>query len=364
LAKAIPFPKNDVLFVNHKVYDFLIDEEISISAYYADPTYDVRDIFKKILSNPNANYNTTISNYKFYSKSIKPLETFSLDIDELINIDGYNNSSPGITKIDGGYLVNVRHVSYSINKNTGAYLDKNTGKNCKHVNTLNSHLLLDENFDYVSHKTFNTLGISTNHVNGIEDIRLINTTDGLLFTGNVWQDYGKIKVVTGEYETHKDNLDFIILDSPFTKDCEKNWSPFIHNGELKFVYDWNPIMIGTINKNALQITKTDLKQLSNFRGGSPGIVIGNEIWFLTHCVEYSTPRRYYHSFVILDAETLEYVNHSKLFTFEGENIEFAVGMEHIIDQQGNDKLIITHSVWDAEAYLKTYNLDTLIKNLF
>jgi hypothetical protein len=123
-------------------------------------------------------------------------------------------------------------------------------------------------------------------------------------------------------------------------------------------------MIGTINKNALQITKTDLKQLSNFRGGSPGIVIGNEIWFLTHCVEYSTPRRYYHSFVILDAETLEYVNHSKLFTFEGENIEFAVGMEHIIDQQGNDKLIITHSVWDAEAYLKTYNLDTLIKNLF
>jgi glycosyltransferase involved in cell wall biosynthesis len=359
LAKAIPFPENDVLFVNHNVYDFLIDEEISILVYYADPNCDARDIFKNILSNPKANYNNNISNYKFYSKSIKQFETFSLDIDQFIQIPGYKNSSSGIVKTDEGYLLNVRHVSYKIDKNTGAYKNADSDENCTYVNTLNSHLHLDEQFNYLSHRTFYTPGLNDNHVNGIEDIRIFNTNEGIQFTGNVWQDYGKIKVVTGEYLTRHDNLDFTILDSPFKKDCEKNWSPFIHNDELKFVYDWNPIMIGTLNKNALQITKIDSKQLSNFRGGSPGVVIGNQIWFLTHCVEYSTPRRYYHSFVILDAKTLEYIDHSKLFTFEGENIEFSVGMEY-----AEDKLIITHSTWDSKAYLKVYNLHNIIKNLF
>ena len=33
-AKEIPFPKNDLLFVDYHVYDYLFDYEISINALY------------------------------------------------------------------------------------------------------------------------------------------------------------------------------------------------------------------------------------------------------------------------------------------------------------------------------------------
>ena len=359
LAKEIPFPENDCLFVNHNVYDFLIDEEISILAYYADPNIDVKEIFRKLIVNPKANYNTNISNYKFYSESLQKFEEFKIDLDKFIQIPGYKNSSSGILETDNGYLLNVRHVSYEIDKNNGAYKNVDSDENCTYVNTLNSHLHLDEQFNYVSHRTFYTPGLNDKHVNGIEDIRIFNTNEGIQFTGNVWQDYGNVKVVNGKYETRKDNLDFKVLDSPFNRNCEKNWSPFIHKDELKFVYDWNPIMIGKIDDVKLQITDIDKTVLHNFRGGSPGVKIDNAIWFLTHCVEYSTPRRYYHSFVLLDAETLEYLDHSKLFTFDGENIEFSVGMEYV-----EGKLIITCSTWDSKSYLKVYDLQKIITNLF
>ena len=34
LCKEIPFPKDDLLFVDYHVYDYLFDYEISISAFY------------------------------------------------------------------------------------------------------------------------------------------------------------------------------------------------------------------------------------------------------------------------------------------------------------------------------------------
>ena len=34
LQKEIPFPKDDLLFVDYHVYDYLFDYEISISAFY------------------------------------------------------------------------------------------------------------------------------------------------------------------------------------------------------------------------------------------------------------------------------------------------------------------------------------------
>ncbi len=33
-GKEIPFPKDDLLFVDYHVYDYLFDYEISISAFY------------------------------------------------------------------------------------------------------------------------------------------------------------------------------------------------------------------------------------------------------------------------------------------------------------------------------------------
>jgi len=359
LAKKIPFPKNDVLFVNHNVYEHLIDTETTILAYYADPNRDVRGIFKELIVNPKAGYGNLISNYKFYCKSLQNFEIQSIDFDNVLNLKGYNNSSPGLVKNDNGYLVNLRHVSYEIEKRTGSYLDAKDKSPCKTVNTLNSRIQFDKNFNLIESKTFTTPDVNQRHVNGIEDIRLFGNSNKILYSGNQWQDYGKVKIVTGEYDRNVEQLQYSILESPINKQCEKNWSPFLRNNEIEWIYDWSPISVGKIIDGQFKIVQTTNKILNNFRGGSPGVIVGDQIWFLTHCVEYSTPRRYYHSFVILDKNTLEYINHSKLFTFENQNIEFSVGME-IVD----NNLIITHSTWDEKAYLKVYDLEKIKIELF
>lgn len=359
-AKEIPFPQKDTLFIQIDVYDFLIDYELTIMSYYANPKNDIRNIFRDLIpKNLEHLYDTIISNYKFYCKSIKNLEIAKIDFDNILKIDGFHNSSPGIIKNEKGYLVNLRHVSYEIDKNTGAYLEASDKSLCKIVNTLNSRIQLNKSFEVVNIKTYETPDYNKNYANGIEDIRLFNHGSVVKFSGNHWEKHEKINVVTGDYDENESKLTYLVLDSPFTQAYEKNWAAFLHKDKLKWIYNWSPIQIGEINNEKFTITETKSKFLYNFRGSSPGVVVDNQLWFLTHCVEHTNPRRYYHAFVILDNDSLEYIKHSNLFTFESKKIEFAVGME-IID----NKLIITHSTWDSKAYLKVYDFNKLKIDLF
>ncbi|MGV6987405.1 glycosyltransferase [Testudinibacter sp. P80/BLE/0925] len=70
IAKNIPFPQNDILFVKKSVHDFWIDFELSISAYYVDDFKLGYDCCKKILfSNPEPHIrDITINNLKFYQR--------------------------------------------------------------------------------------------------------------------------------------------------------------------------------------------------------------------------------------------------------------------------------------------------------
>lgn len=71
-GKKIPYPKDDLLFIRHDIYGFLLDFEISISAYYVggeDKMKEGLEACNKLLSMPEVPENVkqlTHSNIKFY----------------------------------------------------------------------------------------------------------------------------------------------------------------------------------------------------------------------------------------------------------------------------------------------------------
>ena len=71
LGKKIPYPRNDILFIEPDVYDYLFDFELSIIAYYIPGLLnreDIEQLFNKLIKNKNNKHlKMTIDNYNFYN---------------------------------------------------------------------------------------------------------------------------------------------------------------------------------------------------------------------------------------------------------------------------------------------------------
>lgn len=364
IAKNIPYPSNDILFVRNDVYTCLLDLEETYLAYYADSNKDIRSTFSNLLTNNDINRNHLLSNYKFYSQDITDYEIEGVNFDNIVGTKtGYVNSSPSICKLENGnYLVNVRRVSYTI-QNDGSYKFMNTERK---INTINTHVELDHDFERVIEPIDSVPDdLNKNEINGLEDIRLIQLdNNNYQYSANKWINERDIRIVVGEVNAPLGKIkerNGKIITSPFNQQYEKNWSPFIHKGEPMFIYGWDPIRIGRIDKDKLNITKTLDHSYPHFRGSSPGYhnQKTNEYWFLVHTVEYSTPRHYYHAIIILDDKTFIPKKCSKLFTFEGQKIEFGLGL--ILE---DSRVIMTYSTWDSTSKLKTYNKEKLFTEIF
>jgi hypothetical protein len=95
------------------------------------------------------------------------------------------------------------------------------------------------------------------------------------------------------------------------------------------------------------------------RGSSHGYRFANEVWFLCHLVQYTVPRHYYHLLVVLDAETLKFKRHSILFKFEGDCIEYALGL--IVDAE---KIIMSYSQMDRTSKVLVLSRGVVESELF
>jgi hypothetical protein len=62
------------------------------------------------------------------------------------------------------------------------------------------------------------------------------------------------------------------------------------------------------------------------RGSAPPVRLDDEYWVLTHVVEYSAPRKYYHLMVVLDALTYAPTRMSLPFVFEEASVEYCLGL--------------------------------------
>jgi hypothetical protein len=365
LGKSIPYPKDDVLFIKKACYDYLFDYEASITSYYTNRPVDHYDYIN--LLSKDYNRDNVLSNYKFYVKKLKNLKgveakNFCGRATKMImgRDDDFVSSSPCIIPMADGYLMNVRYVNYTI-KPDGSYAFKHTdGK----ITTLNLLQWLNRDFRVLKSHWIDKVQDESLRYQGVEDVKIFAHCDQVLFCGTVENvKSGSVTVGHGVLDMQGDCLHSRPWPSPKGRQCEKNWCYF-HNaeGELRMIYDWSPLTIAEHGEESIKIVSTDADVPAIFkdlRGSSNGCLVGDELWFLTHLVQYSTPRHYYHMIVVLDAKTLKVKRHSILFKFGDDCIEYALGF--LVEPS---RVIFTHSSMDRTSTLVTLPRDVMEKELF
>jgi len=346
-GKDIPYPKNDMLFIEGDVYDGMFPYENTVLACYVtgktkqDSLCDlVSYINQKIpyhIDNVwnNLHYYTqplTDSIYKgeYSSMLLKDHEEYKVSS---CSIQPYSATDP-IRR----YIMNTRFVNYDIDHNGAYHMRSPDG----HVKTKNGRLFLNASFQPTEEiRMMNEDYVRTpSHIEGMEDVRLFFHEKKLRFTAsckNITDD-GKIVIAMGDYVIEENRMKNIrILEPPTPSYCEKNWvyvpSRHLENekakGRMNFIYGWNPLVIGSVQENQLEIHTTyETPALFNrFRGSSAVVEYQQKLYAVIHFVKYSTPRCYYHSVVQFNRDTMKPEAYAAPFSFCEPKIEYCLGLE-------------------------------------
>ena len=158
------------------------------------------------------------------------------------------------------------------------------------------------------------------------------------------------------------NISYSVVNTTFNKDCEKNW---VFYGNYKIIYQWYPLTIGKIVKTENELLFEKEKQINTppffqqVRGSTNGCDFGDEVWFICHVVEYCQPREYYHFFAVFHKSTMEIKKWSNLFKYEGEKIEYSLGL--IVEEE---RIIVSYSKWDSTPCIAVYNKKAVEEGMF
>lgn len=307
-GRAIP-TSTDSLFIEKDVYDSLFYYEKSILDYYVntDKKEGARSTLDYFMRSTDMIPNV-LSNLHFYMLPISN-NVRSLDTPQPF---GPEFHSSAISIIDYPFA-NVRYVNYWIEGG-----DYKTPRG-EPVQTHNAYVNL-ETMEIVHRMDESTIGLPTrdHHIRGLEDVRVC----GNEFTATVHEYANPVSVMRGKYNKELGTYsDCVVFPSPHGKDCEKNW--LLMEGTTHMIYDWFPLRILS-KEGTLVASHTSPPWFFLLRGSAPGKLYKGEMWVLTHFVEYSTPRKYYHCFVKLDKDTYQPKAVSLPFVFKSPSIEYCV----------------------------------------
>ena len=362
-GKDIPFPKNDLLFVEYPVYEGLFDYENTIlSCYVFNKTR--QDTLNDIVSYINTkqhNIDNVWDNIQYY---IEPLVSsiYKGEYSKLFfpQMDEFQVSSCSVIPYKNKLLMNTRYVNYSIDSQGQYHMRSADG----HVKTKNGMTYLNSSYyplEDVKMMKEEPGKTYPSNIEGLEDVRLFMFKDKVYFTAsskNITND-GKIVMVIGDYDPENTKMSNIgVIQPPKPSDCEKNWiyipeyslsSTEAAKNKMNFIYGWHPLQIGAVNmsfdfidgKNSsgeisllqnLQIHTTfeTPRFFSRFRGSSTICEYDGRLWCVAHFVKYSTPRVYLHSVVTFNRETMKPEMYSLPFVFRKHAIEYCLGL-HIKD---------------------------------
>jgi|694.fasta_scaffold100245_4 glycosyltransferase involved in cell wall biosynthesis len=346
-GKDIPFPKDDLLFVEYHIYEGLFDYEATILSCYIF-NKSRQDTLQEIVNYINTKdhfIDNVFDNIQYYIEPLLSL-TYKGEYNKLFfpYFDEYQVSSCCIIPYNGRMLMNTRMVNYTIDS-----------KGCYHMRAEDGHVRTKNGFTYISPSYYPLEDVTLmsevpdktypSNIEGLEDVRLFGFKNKLYFTASTknLSDDGNIHIALGEYNVEDAKMNHIsLIKPPRPSGCEKNW---IHVPEyslvgiddakdkMNFIYGWQPFEIGAIDENKqLQIhTKYDTPKIFNrFRGSSTICEYDGRLWCVTHFVKYCQPRVYFHSVVSFNRDTMKPEMYSLPFVFRKHAIEYCLGM-HIKD---------------------------------
>ena len=348
-GKDIPYPKDDVLFIEDAVYNGLFDYENTILACYVngktkqDSLVDVVQYLNR--GYPHFTHNVW-DNLHYY---VEPLvsNVYRGEYTKLLVPDHeeYKVSSCCVVPFSATdsmrrFLLNTRYVNYSIDAQ-GYYHMRPEGANVK---TKNGRLFLNQAYQPTESVRMiqEEYERQSSNIEGLEDVRVFWYKGVLQCTAsskNVTTD-GRIMIVNGTYDPWNARISNVrVLEPPRPSSCEKNWI-YVPEANLQapaakdrmnFLYGWNPMEIGSIHTENSQLVIHTTYQtpavFNRFRGSSPLCAYEGKLYAVAHFVKYSQPRVYYHSVVEFNQETMRPLRYTAPFCFRQTKIEYCLGLD-------------------------------------
>ncbi len=364
LGKSIPYPTGDSLFIEKNVYHDLFDFENTILAFYIHPN-NLQDGLHNLITFINNNNNTIYSDnvWKNIVHYIEPLisNTYRGQYTKYLfpNIDEYHSSSCSILYHNYKWIMNIRYVNYLITPD-GSYNIKSEDGNVK---TRNAFIYLNNNLQPISDiTTINDDYVKYPlNIQGLEDIRLFQHNNQLMFTATSKDSSNNdnISITYGNYDINKRVLTNVTtLESPFNKQCEKNWIivPDNNSNGIKVIYTWHPFQIGYIKDNQLELTSSHQtpRIFERFRGSSNLCEYLDNYWAVVHFVQYSMPRKYHHCLIQFNRNTLRPERYSLPFCFRKNAIEYCLALSI---HDGNVRMIFSEN--DSDPGLIEVKLENM-----
>lgn len=384
-GSRIPYPTQQILFISYAVYDYLLDEDLSLSAYYTpfkEEGYAAtnRLMLKKDI--PQYVKDQAYKNILYYVQNLKNAHYQPIKIDLPPIREGfstyYNPMNPSIQKTESGYHLICRTVNYmQIGAQHFQSLDLLDSTNT--IKTRNFLVRYDRDFHLLSQQEIiedlprNRKKIR--NVEGLEDCRIFEFNHSIWFTCTTLDTNpcGQPQISLCKLANNRSGASIpveklIPFVGPDPCRCEKNWLPFIKDNQLHVIYSYDPLIIykpnikgeiSLINQNVM-IKNTPQKQdFSRFSGSASPIEFDGGYLMLVHETVFVDQRNYLHRFVFLD-RNFNITKISKPFIFLHKGIEYCCGMT--IDHSAT-KLVMAIGIEDREAYLCTVDLNTIRSSL-
>lgn len=357
-GKKVPYPKHQALFIHDTVYNYELDEELSIASYYTpfkNEGLKAIDRLTRTRYAPPHVRETAHRNGVFYIKNLEGTEFTPIKFTVPAKLHHGNSS---IIKTENGYRVMIRSFNYYINEHQ--QFVTNEGDN--HVFTRNFLLELDMNFNTLSQAEVidNTMRRKmVTRIQGFEDPRLFKMNGDYWFSCSVFdlnpEGIPQIALCKLAQKPHDGTIDAqtaVYLKGPDAKRCEKNWLPFMLDGQLYMIYMFEPLTIykPNIETGELEVIKRiqNKEDYGHFRGSAAPIPFEDGYLSLIHEVIWRDNKRHYiHRFVFFDKE-FNITQLSKPFTFKHMGVEYCCSMTR---DHSDTKLLMTMSFEERESYI-------------
>lgn len=386
LGVQIPYPVNDGLFINPKPYTTEFLWELCIICYYlgykemglraSDSLYH-HQIPNRDKANRDRFHDIDIlmKNRLFYTQSITDLYP-KTQINK-INVKlpkGWLACNPSLTKIGKSIILCLRTVDYITHVDTGTYSYPNGSANTTNwiIEDFSTKITKNKKIkiDFTDEVDLDQFYDFT--VNGLEDMKIFtigNKRYGVATSRQLHQD-GKACMALCHFNNQWQITKVLELRGWEDEKYQKNWMPFIHSGQLHFVYFCDPLTVlkANINTGVVQLVYKEENQnyRNNYRGTSKGVKWQNGWLFVVHETthEYlqqtkSYHRTYIHRIIYMDRD-FNIQAFTKPFWFKEQSVEFALGLEWSKDKRN---LLIGFGYEDKEAYICSLCKEDLIDAL-
>ncbi|MCH9626758.1 MAG: hypothetical protein S4CHLAM2_03860 [Chlamydiales bacterium] len=370
-GKAIPYPKDDLLFISHPVYTYQFDEELAVAAYYTPFKEEGMEAVNRLLLNrevPQSVKEWAHRTALYYVQNLPDAsyEPIAVELPPLREGSDayYCPLNPSIQKTDRGYNLICRAVNYTQKGGTG---HRSRDPDDSTIRTKNFFLEYDKKLKLLSQKEITETLSRPRHssqVEGLEDCRLVEMNGESWFTCSTF-DYRPATVsqvlckLGGKASAQRMQVKTFVPMDGGKNWCEKNWLPFSYQGELCVVYLCDPFTVYQVDKKtgACKLIKEYMPplDLSRFRGSAAPIAFEDGYLMMIHEVVVGQERTYLHRFVYLDQE-LNLKKLSKPFTFQHQGVEYCCGMA---TDHSQTECILSVGIEDREAHLCRLSLETI-----